>query len=66
VQNGMSALPLKADMCAAQAHVSFWPTADISRAQVEIVDPALSMAVHIALNRRRSDRTFPPAYKSSG
>ena len=29
-QNGMSALPRKADMCGAQAHVCFGPIADIS------------------------------------
>ena len=29
VQNGMSALPSKADMCSAQAHVRFVPKADI-------------------------------------
>ena len=28
-QNSMSALPLKADMCGAQAHVCFGPKADI-------------------------------------
>ena len=29
VQNGMSALPPKADICSAQAHVRFVPKADI-------------------------------------
>ena len=29
VQNGMSALPPKADMCSALAHVCFVPKADI-------------------------------------
>jgi hypothetical protein len=31
VQKGMSALPLKADMCSARAHVCFGPIADITR-----------------------------------
>ena len=31
VQKGMSALPLKADMCGALAHVRFVPRADITR-----------------------------------
>jgi hypothetical protein len=30
VQNGMSALPPKADICSAQAHVRFVPIADIA------------------------------------
>jgi hypothetical protein len=30
VQNGMSALPPKADMCSALAHVCFGPKADIT------------------------------------
>jgi hypothetical protein len=30
VQNGMSALPPKADICSAQAHVRFVPKADIA------------------------------------
>ena len=30
VQNGMSALPPKADMCSALGHVRFVPIADIS------------------------------------
>ena len=31
VQKAMSALPLKADMCSARAHVRFGPIADIVR-----------------------------------
>jgi hypothetical protein len=33
VQNGMSALPPKADMCGALAHVCFVPIADIEELQ---------------------------------
>jgi hypothetical protein len=33
VQNGMSALPPKADICSAQAHVRFVPIADIGNTE---------------------------------
>src|SRR5262249_29888192 len=33
-QKGMSALPLKADMCGAQAHVCFGPKADIRASRI--------------------------------
>ena len=37
-QNGMSALPLKADMCSALANVRFVPQADIPRPLTDASD----------------------------
>ena len=42
-----------------------WPLHTGQSCAVRIAGTAISMAVHIALNRRRSDRTFPSAYFGS-
>jgi hypothetical protein len=49
VQNGMSALPPKADMCSALAYVRFGPKADSCAQQKE------SLFDHLAASREQTD-----------
>src|SRR5262249_51087155 len=44
----MSALPPKADMCSAVAHVRFWPKADISTDQDGLGAASISTSVCVA------------------
>jgi hypothetical protein len=54
VQNGMSALPPKADMCRALIHVRYGPKADISRKRVssQLFDNFVSDRKHTRWNGR--------------
>jgi hypothetical protein len=55
VQNGMSALPLKADMCGATRHVRFVPIADTVPTLLDnLIGALLERQGHIEAERLRS------------